>query len=292
MSDDAIIQRYDRPWAFYSLATLGPWTAWGGAAWLSHQEGIGRAGLTAVAALLLLGLLLPFLTAWRLTRTDPVLRDDLHRRLVRPDRRQLRLATLGAGIMLGSILLAQALSLLLGYSTDQFRLAANASFSAGILPGWFPLLLAPIIEELSWHSYGTDCLRRSMSLFWTSIVFALYWTVWHAPLGMVAHYYQAQVAETGWIHALNFALSLIPFVLIMNWLYYRSNRSIPVVIVFHLSAGLFNEMFQTHPDTKVIQTGLLVALTAALIIADPGFFFGKPRPGGMPRIPQATLRPE
>lgn len=114
-----------------------------------------------------------------------------------------------------------------------------------------------------------------MTLFRTSIVFAVYWTIWHAPLGMVAHYYQAQVVESGWIHTLNFALSLFPFVLIMNWLYYRSNRSIPVAIIFHLSAGLFNEMFQTHPDTKVIQTGLLVMLTAAIIIADPGFFFGK-----------------
>ncbi|CAO3456968.1 hypothetical protein [Azospirillum argentinense] len=275
MTEDRIIQRYDRPWTFYALATLGSWMAWGGAVWLSHREGIGPAGLTIVAALLLLGLLFPFLTAWRLTRSDPVLRDDLHRRLARPDRRQLGLATLGAGIMLGSILLAQALSLLLGYSTEQFRFAAHASFSAGILPGWFPLVLAPIIEELSWHSYGTDCLRRHMTLFWTSIVFALYWTVWHAPLGMVAHYYQAQVAESGWIHTLNFALSLFPFVLIMNWLYYRSNRSILVAIVFHLSAGLFNEVFQTHPDTKVIQTGLLFALTAAIIAADPSFFFGQ-----------------
>lgn len=275
MTEDQIIQRYNHPWTFYTLATLGSWTAWGGAVWLSHRDGIGPAGLTTVAVLLLLGLLFPFLTAWRLTRGDPVLRNDLGRRLIRPDWRQLRLATLGAGIMLGSILLAQALSLLLGYSTEQFRFAAHASFSAGILPGWFPLVLAPIIEELSWHSYGTDCLRRSMTLFWTSIVFAFYWTVWHAPLGMVAHYYQAQIAESGWIHTLNFALSLFPFVLIMNWLYYRANRSILVAIVFHLSAGLFNELFQTHPDTKIIQTGLLFALTVAIVIADPRFFFGK-----------------
>lgn len=282
MTEDQAIQRYDRPWTFYALATLGPWTAWGGAIWLSHRDGIGSSGLTIVALLLMLGLLFPFFTAWWLTRRDAVLRNDLRHRLLRLNLRQVRLAALGAGIMLGSILLAQALSLLFGYSAEQFRFATHASFSAGILPGWFPLLLAPIIEELSWHSYGTDCLRRNMTLFRTSIVFAVYWTIWHAPLGMVAHYYQAQVVESGWIHTLNFALSLFPFVLIMNWLYYRSNRSIPVAIIFHLSAGLFNEMFQTHPDTKVIQTGLLLMLTAAIIIADPGFFFGKTAQGMPP----------
>ncbi len=278
MTEGQIIQRYDRPLTFYVFATLGPWAMWGAAGWLSHRDDIGSTGLAVVAGLLLLGLLFPFLAAWRLTGGDPVLRGDLRARLIQFGPRQIRLAALGAGIMLASILLAQAISLLFGYSAEQFRFAPHASFSAGILPGWAPLILAPIIEELSWHSYGTDCLRRSMSLFWASIVFALYWALWHGPLGLVAHYYQAQVVESGWLHTLNFTLSLFPFVIIMNWLYYRANRNIPVVIVFHLSAGLFNEMFQTHPDTKLIQTALLLTLTAAIIIGDPAFFFDRKIP--------------
>ncbi len=66
--------------------------------------------------------------------------------------------------MVTSILLAQAISLLLGPSAEKFRLAGKSSFSAGIFPGWFLLFLAPLVEEMAWHFYGTDCLRKRMSL--------------------------------------------------------------------------------------------------------------------------------
>ena len=45
-----------------------------------------------------------------------------------------------------------------------------------------------------------------------------------------------------------FLVSIFPFVLIMNWLYYKTGRNILIVIVFHITAGYFNEIFATHPD--------------------------------------------
>ena len=75
--------------------------------------------------------------------------------------------------MLASILLAQAISLLFGHSATQFHLSGKTSFSAGIFPAWFILILAPLVEELAWHSYGTDCLRRRMNLFNTCMVFGV-----------------------------------------------------------------------------------------------------------------------
>lgn len=76
--------------------------------------------------------------------------------------------------MLGSILLAQAISLLFGHSADQFSLAEGASFTEGIFPVWVMLFLAPLLEELAWHSYGTDCLRRRMNLLTSSLLFAVF----------------------------------------------------------------------------------------------------------------------
>jgi RsiW-degrading membrane proteinase PrsW (M82 family) len=58
-------------------------------------------------------------------------------------------------LMLASILLAQAISLLLGYSTEQFKFSGGFSFTAGIFPAWLMLFLAPVIEE--WH--GTLTVR-------------------------------------------------------------------------------------------------------------------------------------
>lgn len=177
--------------------------------------------------------------------------------------------------MLGSLLLAQAISLLFGYSAEQFSFSGGTSFSAGILPGWFLLFLAPLVEEVAWHSYGTDCLRARMNLLWTCLVFALFWALWHFPLAFIEGYYHSNVAESGVLYSLNFAVSLIPFVLLMNWLYYKTGRNVLVAVVFHIIAGLFGEMFATHPDSKVIQTGLLLLLSAGLLLGDREFFLAR-----------------
>lgn len=175
-------------------------------------------------------------------------------------------------LMLASILLAQAISLLFGHSVDQFSLAGRSSFHAGIFPGWFLLFLAPLVEELAWHSYGTDCLRQRMNLLNTSLLFGVYWVLWHMPLSFIKGYYHSNVAESGLLYSLNFALSLFPYVILMNWLYYKARRSILVAIVFHVTAGCFNELFATEPDSKVIQTGLLLLLAIVVIVNDRDFF--------------------
>lgn len=271
-NEQAIIHRFNRPWTFFALATIFPWTAWLIAAWFSRQPEPGTLSLSMVSLFAGLGLVLPMLVSWLLIRRDPVLREDLWRRLSVKGL-AWRNMLLGAAIMVGSILLAQLISLAFGYSPEQFLLANHASFSAGILVGWVPLLFAPIAEEISWHGYGTDALRRSMNLFWTSIVFGVYWALWHLPLGFIEGYYQANLADSGPLHTLNFVVSLIPFVLLMNWLYYRSGRNIWVAVAFHLAANVFNELFQTHPDSKIIQTGLLLVLTVVIVVRDPSFFF-------------------
>ncbi|MCB1679093.1 MAG: hypothetical protein KDI16_10475 [Halioglobus sp.] len=68
-------------------------------------------------------------------------------------------------------------------------------------------------------------------------------------------------------------VSVIPFVLLMNWLYYKTGRNILVTIIFQFTAGFFNEIIATHPDSKIIQTGLLLLLASVLFMLDRDFFF-------------------
>lgn len=267
------IERYRRPWLFYGLSTAVPWALWFGAAYLSHLSPASQLLALGVSVLGIAGLLAPAFIAYRMIWPDSELRDDIRRRLFSLRGIQPVHLFLTCFLMLGSILLAQAISLLFGHSADQFRLAGASSFSAGIFPGWFLLFLAPLVEELAWHSYGTDCLRVRMNLFKASMVFAVFWALWHLPLSFIKDYYHSNVAETGLLYSLNFAFSLIPFVILMNWLYYKTNRNIPVAIVFHITAGCFNEMFATHPDSKVIQTVLLTLLSLYLLYRDSDFFF-------------------
>ncbi|ULQ58627.1 CPBP family intramembrane metalloprotease [Brucepastera parasyntrophica] len=174
-----------------------------------------------------------------------------------------------------SILAAQAISLLFGYSVSQFRLVEHMSFSAGIFPAWFLLILAPILEELGWHTYGIHCLRNRFNLFVTCIIFGVIWGLWHMPLSYVKGYYQNVLAETGIIYSINFLVSLIPYLIINNWLYYKTNRNLVLVIIFHFLAGFSNEIFRTHPDSKIIQTVLLLIFSVIIICKEKSFFFSK-----------------
>jgi uncharacterized protein len=264
---------YQRPILFYSLAIAFPWAFWFLAAYISHLTPVNSTYTIISSVIGFLGLLSPALVAFFMTIKNPRLRNDILKRFFNFRNIKPGYLILTCFLMLASILLAQAISLLFGYSTSQFNITGHFTFSSGIFPVWFILIIAPVLEELAWHSYGTDSLRNRFNLFTTSIIFAIFWALWHLPLSFIKGYYQSNLVDTGWIHALNFAISLIPYVLLMNWLYYKTGRNILVAIVFHISAGYFNEIFATHPDSKVIQTGILLVLTFFIILKDKDFFF-------------------
>lgn len=273
---DDVAYRYDRPIAFYVLSTVFTWGCWLVAAWLSHQPEQSSVVRAATAGIGLIGLAAPLgVVAW-LVRRQPLLRADIRDRLLWKrgvSRRYLAVAFL---LLPASLLLAQAISVPLGYSTDQFLLRDAWSFSSGLLPVWVILGLAPIVEELAWHSYGTDALITRMRLVTACVVFTVFWTIWHLPLALIKGYYQAELVEQGALHALNFPVSMIAFVALMNWLYYRTGRSIAVAIVFHFVANYANEIFRTDPDVKLIQTAILLVVTAGVLWFDRGLFFARP----------------
>lgn len=269
------VKHYKHPLLFYFLATLIPWAFWFSAGYVSHLTPEKPYYNGLVSLLGFLGLLSPVIIAYWLMAKDTNLRKDFLNRLITVRSIKPVYIFLTLFLMLASILLAQAISLLFGYSTDQFIITGHFTFSSGVFPVWALLIIAPLLEELAWHSYGTDCLRNRFNLFNTSIIFGLFWGIWHIPLSFIDNYYHSNVVETGWIHGVNFLVSIFPFVLIMNWLYYKTNRNIMVTVIFHITAGFFNEIFATHPDSKIIQTGLLILLAIIIVMSDKDFFFNR-----------------
>lgn len=269
------IEMYEKPGLFYVLSTFLPWTLWFVAAYLSHAEpgNVFLANLSSVVALL--GLVAPIAVAVYFVAGNAELKADLLGRFFNFKGIKTGYILISCFLMLTSILLGQAVSLLFGYSADQFRLADSFSFTSGVFPVWFMLIIAPILEELAWHTYGTDCLRARFNLFRTSVIFALFWGFWHFPLSFIKDYYHSNLVEDGWIYPLNFLVSLFPFVIIMNWIYYKTNRNILLPIIFHITAGFFNEIFATHPMSKVFQTGLLLVVSVYLLVSDRKLFFEK-----------------
>ncbi len=269
------IRQYKHPVLFYSLATVLPWAFWGIAAYISRLEPATPARTAWASAMGFTGLLMPMLVAFLLMKKDGLLEKDLLPRLFHFRSIQPVYIFLTFFLMPGSILLAQAVSLLFGYSASQFRITGHYTFSSGVFPVWFLLIIAPVLEELGWHTYGTDALRSRFNLFSTSMIFALYWGIWHIPLSFIKDYYQSHLVNSGWIHSLNFLVSIFPFVIIMNWLYYKTNRNITVAVIFHITAGYFNEIFATHPDSKIIQTLILSVFAVYIVLKDKEFFFTK-----------------
>ena len=95
------------------------------------------------------------------------------------------------------------------------------------------------------------------------------------PFSTIRDYYQSNLVQDSWIYGVNFLVSIIPFVLLMNWLYYRTGRNIVITIVFHITAVYFNEIFATHPDSKIIQTILLLVVSTVVVLNNRSFFFQK-----------------
>lgn len=274
--DAPVVNHYNRPVAFYAASVGVSWVTWFIAAYLSHLPDQAAAVRVATAALGLIGLAAPVGVAAWLVRRDAVARADIRGRLLWPRNAPIRYVVLSVVLLPVSLLAAQAVSLAFGYSADQFAWRGGFTFTSGLLPVWLTLTLAPLLEELAWHGYGTDALVRRMRLISASLLFAVVWTLWHVPLAFIEGYYQAEVVEEGWLHTLNFPLSMIPFVLLMNWLYYRAGRSIAVAVVFHLGANLSAELWMTHPDTKIIQTALLLVVTAVVVVRERRLFFDRP----------------
>ena len=270
---DKMINRYNQPALFYFLATSVPWVLWFVAGFISHIEPYSEQNLKIASAVAFVGLLGPLGISYFLIRKSPALLDDVYKRFFNFKSIKPIYIFIACFLMLGSILLAQAISLLFGYSASQFVISGYFTFTSGIFPVWFMLVIAPVLEELGWHSYGTDCLRNRMNLFNTSLLFGVFWAIWHIPLGTLRDYYQSNLIETGWIYGVNFIVSVIPFALLMNWLYYKSGRNIVLTIIFHITAGFFNEIFSTHPDSKIIQTILLLILATIIVMNDKEFFF-------------------
>ncbi len=226
--------------------------------------------------LLLFGLCVPCITALAMiyaSRNGILIQDFLERlQLFKISSTYLIVILL---LMPCTVFLATGISLFFGHSSDQFLIANEFS----VMKGWailgiaIPLLLAPIIEELGWRGYGVDSLRVYFNLFTTSVLFGLLWAVWHLPAFFIKGYYHNQLLHLGSVYVVNFFVSVFVISILMNWVYYKTERSIPAVILFHSVINFSSILFRTEPFTKCIVTVLLCVVSIIVVVYDKEFFF-------------------
>lgn len=184
-------------------------------------------------------------------------------------------------IVLPSLVVSSAIgiSLQFGQSTDQFSLTADTGELGKLaMMVLLTMILAPFFEEIGWRGYGVDSFRAKLSPLRMSLVFGVFWGLWHAPLFLMPgtyHYGLAQMESP--IYVVNFFVSIMAVVIVINWLYYKNNRSIPAAAVAHAAGNAAGVLIAAVPTTDLIATGVYFAVAAAVLLLDRKHFSEGPR---------------
>ncbi len=261
-----------KPVQFFLIVFLITWIFGFAAAYFSYQVGKEK----IITLCLMLGLLAPIsaLSIMLMSSRNQALMNDFWNRLSLPSLNTS--FTLSLCIMPIVLILATSISLLCGYSADQFSFSKELNVLQGQgLLSFCILLLAPTLEEIGWRGYGVDSLHSYYTIFIATIILAGLLALWHLPLFFIKGYYQYQLWHTNTLYALNFFVSIVPATILLNWVYYTNNRNIIAVIIFHFNLNLFSVLCKTEQFTKCILTMLLCIISLIVILYNKELFFNK-----------------
>ncbi|QTE71786.1 CPBP family intramembrane metalloprotease [Clostridiales bacterium FE2011] len=255
-----------RPVLFFALAYLFTWIFWIPAIFIKGNTG---------TFLMMLGLIAPAVvsTLFVVFSGSDALKKDLRQKIVgfyKVKWMNVLLAILVfAGITACSILL----SLAFGQPLSQFSFTEDFSFTGvGIGSALLTILVASIIEEVGWKGYCEDSIGNYMNWFWESMIFGALWSFWHFPLIFIQGTYQAGLMVNP-LYVINFFVSGIPLGFIITWVYLASDRSILACMVFHLFVNFMQEKIAMTPETKCVQTIVVIAATVIIVAAKRDMFF-------------------
>ena len=255
-----------RPVLFFTLTYLFTWIFWIPAAFVQEDTG---------AVLMLAGLIAPAVvsTLFVLLSGSEALKKDLKVKLVGLWKVKWSNVFLAVGvfalIVSGSILLSPAF----GQKLSQFAFTEDFSFTGvGIGSALFTILFASVIEEVGWKGYCEDSIGNYMNWFWESLIFGAIWSFWHFPLLFIRGTYQAGLMVNP-LYVVNFFVSGIPLGYIITWVYLASDRSILACMIFHLFVNFLQEKIAMTPETKCVETLVVTAAAAVIVIRNKDMFF-------------------
>ena len=255
-----------RPVLFFALAYLFTWIFWIPAIFIKENTG---------TLLMMLGLIAPAVvsTLFVVFSGSDALKKDLRQKIVgfyKVKWMNVLLAILVfAGITACSILLSMAF----GQPLSQFSFTEDFSFTGvGIGSALLTILVASIIEEVGWKGYCEDSIGNYMNWFWESMIFGALWSFWHFPLIFIQGTYQAGLMVNP-LYVINFFVSGIPLGFIITWVYLASDRSILACMIFHLFVNFMQEKIAMTPETKCVQTIVVIAATVIIVAAKRDMFF-------------------
>ena len=256
-----------KPKRFYIIVFALTWLFWGLAIIFKNTS--------ALFILMLLGLIMPATVAvvTVLTSKNKILKDDFKRKLVRFYRIKPLSLLFAIIVFILIAVISIFISLLFGGSINQLSFTEDFSFSIGGASSLLVILLASIIEEVGWRGYGEDAVGSYHNWFSESLIFGCIWATWHLPLFWINGTYHCGLREMGPIYMINFLVSTIPFDFIQTWVYVKNRRSMLATIIFHIFVNITQEKLAMTPETKIIQTFVVIAASVIIVLTNRDMFF-------------------
>ena len=255
-----------RPVLFFIMAYFFTWVFWIPAITVSENKG---------AFLMVLGLFAPAAvsTLFVILSGSDALKCDLRQKIIGFYKVKWMNVLFAVFVFALIIVCSILLSLAFGQSLDQFSFTDDFSFTGvGIGSALLTILLASVIEEVGWKGYCEDSIGNYMNWFWESLIFGALWSFWHFPLLFIKGTYQAGLMVNP-LYVINFFISGIPLGFIITWVYLVSDRSILACMVFHLFVNFMQEKIAMTPETKCVETIVVIIATVILVIAKKDMFF-------------------
>ncbi len=230
-----------------------------------------------------IGLFMPAVTAivTVLTSKNRMLKEDLKRKIVGFYRIKPLSIVKAVLLFLVCVVVSIGISVLFGGSPEQFSFTEDFSFSIAGTSALLTMVLASVIEEVGWRGYGEDAVGSYHTWFRESIIFGCIWACWHLPLFLIPGTYHYTLKEMGALYVINFLVSAIPVDFLQTWVYVKNNRSMLATAVFHLFLNIMQEKINISPETKCIETVVMLVAAAIVVAANKELFFDKSHIGNL-----------
>ena len=255
-----------RPVLFFICAYFFTWIFWIPAIFVPE---------TAGSVLMLVGLIAPAVvsTAFVLVSGNADLKKDLKDNIIGFYKVKWVNVFWAVVVFALIVFFSILLSLLFGQSLKQFSFTEDFSFTGvGIGTAFVTITVASIIEEVGWKGYCEDSIGQYMNWFWESLLFGVLWSLWHLPLIFIEGTYQAGLMVNP-LYVINFFVSGIPLGYIITWVYLVSDRSILACMIFHLFVNFMQEKIAMTPETKCVETIVVIIATVIIVMCNKKMFF-------------------
>jgi hypothetical protein len=123
----------------------------------------------------------------------------------------------------------------------------------------------PLGEEFGWRGFALPALETRLGPPWAGLVLGLIWSLWHAPLFLVAG--SAQQAFPFWLYT----LLTLPLSVVITWVYHGSGDSLLLAMLLHAAVNTWSGPLRISPDAagsiRPLVFAMLFTWVAALAVS-------------------------